>query len=214
MLVGPDGRIPWPVNKKFMGVLRKIFSGFVRNDGITKHGALDIIFGSLEGAPVYATHNGKVTSSGTNKTKGRHVTITNGDVRTTYMHLKKEPLVKIGEDVNEAQQIGIMGGKTEPAGTSTGAHLHYQIQVLENGIWTNFNPVKDGTEVVNKDMAEKELIDPQKDLIDKLYSAGTMKEVNIMGSGSKVEKIEPISPFRNGMPTRDNIPNPNSDSIN
>ncbi len=83
-LVDPDGKIPWPITNFFNNAIRQVISGMYRNSSGKFHGAVDIVHhtnaGNLSGGAVFATHNGVVTQSGTSKTAGNWIQITNGDI--------------------------------------------------------------------------------------------------------------------------------------
>ena len=160
-LVDPDGRTPWPIASTFKDNIRKIVSGFYRNSSGNLHGAVDIVHrtsrGSIPGGTVIATHDGVVTQSGTSKTAGNWVQITNGDIRTTYMHLENTPTLKIGDEVSEFDEIGTVGN----TGRSEDPHLHYQIeQKNSEGEWKKINPVVGEQEKVDASM-DVDLKDPQ-----------------------------------------------------
>ena len=99
------------------------------------HQGIDISGAGGYGAPVYAVKEGVVThvNNDRNKSEGLAIYIThsNGYV-TQYMHLSKI-LVKMGDQVNREQKIGLMGC----TGSCTGTHLHL-------GVWTG-TPYQGGT---------------------------------------------------------------------
>ena len=159
----PDGKIPWPVAAKFMGAARNVVSGFFRNRTGSKHGAVDIahmsISGQTAGGAVQATHGGVVTvSQKNNKSAGNWVVITNGDLRTRYLHMKDAPMVKQGDKVKEGDALGFVGS----TGRSEAPHLHYEIQRKnEDGKWTKINPVVGDPDKVQAG-DNVDLKDPQK----------------------------------------------------
>jgi RHS repeat-associated protein len=163
ILVDPDGRYPWPVLLKHNNGTRTIISGMYRNQSGKFHGAVDIVHksssGNISGGSVYATHGGKVTQSGNSTTAGNWIQITNGDIRTTYMHLENLPTQKIGEDVTELTKLGTVGN----TGRSEGPHLHYQIEMFntETQKWEKTNPVVGDPDKVDKN-DDVNLYDPQK----------------------------------------------------
>lgn len=87
------------------------------------HEGIDIT--ARKGTPVYAASSGKVIISGNMKDGyGNKVVIDHGNgYRTLYAHLDKI-LVKWGQEVNLAQQIGKVGN----TGGSVSPHLHYEVQ--------------------------------------------------------------------------------------
>jgi len=72
--------------------------------------------------------------------------------------MEEAPTLKVGAVVKESDAIGNVGN----TGSSKGAHLHYQIEILnpDTGIWEKINPVVGAPDKVNSTM-EVELIDPQ-----------------------------------------------------
>lgn len=86
--------------------------------------------------PVYATHNGIVTTTPDSYPGGNHVWVANNDYRTGYAHLH-EIHVTSGEDVQRGQIIGTMGS----TGKSSGPHLDYQVWQKNQDQWVNVNPL-------------------------------------------------------------------------
>jgi len=96
------------------------------------HSGLDIAGGN--GTPVYATADGFVRLSDWQPGYGRLIILDHGyGYRTYYGHLQKA-MVKNGEKIRRGQLIALMGS----TGTSTGTHLHYEVQYCGNPV----NPVK------------------------------------------------------------------------
>lgn len=78
--------------------------------------------------PIYAAADGVVewalTEEDGDGSAGNWVVIKHeGDLYTTYMHLRDKPMVSTGQKVTAGQQLGIMGN----TGDSYGAHLHFQL---------------------------------------------------------------------------------------
>lgn len=87
-----------------------------------------IDFTAPHGTPIQATGKGRVVQAG-NKGDGygKAVMIDHGyGYRSFYAHMSRID-VKVGDEVIRGQQIGLIGS----TGTSTGAHLHYEI--VKNG---------------------------------------------------------------------------------
>jgi murein DD-endopeptidase MepM/ murein hydrolase activator NlpD len=96
------------------------------------HSGLDIA--SNKGTAIYATADGTVRLSEWQPGYGRLVIIDHGyGYRTYYGHLSKL-LVSHGARVKRGQLIALMGS----TGTSTGPHLHYEVQYCGSPV----NPVK------------------------------------------------------------------------
>lgn len=119
----------WPVdygNTVHSGFGRRLHPiyGYYRN-----HDGIDI--GNPQYPTIYAAGSGKVVFTGKNSGYGNYVIIDHGNgFRTVYAHLKSYS-VKVGDWVKKGQKIAKMGN----TGTSTGTHLHFEIQI--NGVPTN-----------------------------------------------------------------------------
>ncbi len=92
---------------------------------VIKHNGIDIV--APEGTDVNSAMYGTVSEAGYNAEKGYFVIIERDNVQTVYASLTQDIQVKKGDTVLRGQTIGKVG-KT---GTSTGAHLHFE--VLING---------------------------------------------------------------------------------
>jgi hypothetical protein len=92
------------------------------------HRGVDFVPG--RGAPTYAMADGIVTQSEFSGGYGQHVYIehqVNGQsVLTVYAHLQKDssPL-RVGDRVSVGDFVGLVGS----TGTSTGAHLHFEVRI-------------------------------------------------------------------------------------
>ena len=113
----------------------KFLSGFgMRIHPIHKlrrfHKGLD--FTAPQGTDIQATGNGRVVSiNKTGSGYGKHAMIDHGyGYKTLYAHMHSIS-IKEGEIVKKGQKIGIVGS----TGSSTGAHLHYEVWL--NGIAIN-----------------------------------------------------------------------------
>jgi murein DD-endopeptidase MepM/ murein hydrolase activator NlpD len=83
-------------------------------------------FSTPYGTEVYATGSGKVIEAGWNSGFGNCIVIDHGyGYRSTYGHLSKIG-VSVGLNVKRGDLIGLSGS----TGTSTGPHLHYQIDLF------------------------------------------------------------------------------------
>ena len=113
-----------PVPEKY---LRTMASGYgSRLDpiyGTVKfHEGMD--FSAPVGTPVYATADGKVTTSSWEGAYGNMVEINHGYGYTTrYAHLSKL-IASPGQSVKRGDLIGLVGN----TGKSTGSHLHYEVR--------------------------------------------------------------------------------------
>ena len=87
------------------------------------------------------------------------VTITSpdGKFRTKYMHLKSIS-IKDGQEINEATQIGEIGGSRKGEEFGGNVHLHYQIEKYdsESKTWNPYNPIE------GKEKTKDNVVDPQK----------------------------------------------------
>jgi len=117
--------------------LNRLASGFGhRIDPIYKtvkmHAGLD--FAAPQGTPIYATADGRITTSGnTSNGYGNHVVINHGyGYETLYGHMVRVK-ARAGENVKRGEVIGWVGS----TGKSTGPHCHYEVH--KNG--QRINPV-------------------------------------------------------------------------
>jgi len=113
-----------PVNNKDMN---RIASGFgYRIDPVYKtvkfHAGLD--FAAPQGTPIYATADGRVTTSGNaGNGYGNHVILRHGfGYETLYGHMVRVKS-RVGQTVKRGEVIGWVGS----TGKSTGPHLHYEV---------------------------------------------------------------------------------------
>jgi len=90
---------------------------------VKEHNGIDII--APEGTDVRSAIYGTVTDTGYNAEKGYFIVIEKDNIKTVYTSLTKDIEVKKGDKVERGQTIGKVG-KT---GTSTGAHLHFEVLV-------------------------------------------------------------------------------------
>ncbi len=92
--------------------------------GIPKmHNGLD--FTATQGTPIYATGDGRVTTSGMSTGTGNHVIINHGyGYETVYMHMVKIK-ARDGQLVKRGEIIGWVGS----TGASTGPHCHYEVHI-------------------------------------------------------------------------------------
>lgn len=85
-----------------------------------------IDFTAPKGTAIQATGNGKVVKVENRRNGyGKNVTIDHGyGFKSLYAHMNKI-LVREGQHVKKGEKIGLIGS----TGTSTGAHLHYEVRV-------------------------------------------------------------------------------------
>ena len=156
--IDPDGAIPWPIKKKYKTYNRKSSpddyfgnprTGQGYSDDYT-HKGVDLNFDgggdTDKGAPVLATHSGKVVEVRKFKdhknSAGTYIKIQSpdGSIRTVYMHLD-EASVKKGDKVKEGQEIGKLGGSGFGKRDAHTAHLHYEIREKDsNGKYQSIDP--------------------------------------------------------------------------
>lgn len=81
-------------------------------------------FSAPKGTPIYATGNGRVVESGSERGYGNQVVINHGyGYKTRYAHMQKIN-VRRGQKVKRGDVIGYVGS----TGSSTGPHLHYEVE--------------------------------------------------------------------------------------
>jgi len=98
-----------------------------RNDPVSRgkkfHAGIDIA--AKKGTPVYASSDGEVKTSATNKGGyGNLIVIDHGSTITTWYGHLNERLVKEKQNVKKGDLIGKVGS----TGRSTGPHLHFEIR--------------------------------------------------------------------------------------
>lgn len=102
------------------------------------HRGLDIA--TVGSKPVYSMLDGIVHSIGYDDSQGNWIVIkddnslsTTFGYATLYMHLADVPIVNVGDRVQKGQEVGMEG----TTGTSTGIHLHVEMQDLNrwNNVW-------------------------------------------------------------------------------
>jgi murein DD-endopeptidase MepM/ murein hydrolase activator NlpD len=87
------------------------------------HKGVDIC--AAYGTPIRAAADGVVESAGMESGYGRQVSINHGhDLKTLYAHMSGFTVTQ-GQSVVRGQVIGYVGS----SGRSTGAHLHYEVQI-------------------------------------------------------------------------------------
>lgn len=183
-----NGMRSWPINKTYNGYVRKHENNFgtSRDGGSRSHKGVDINFNEAgnwdKGAPIYATHDGKVIRIATidddNDAGGNRVSILSpdGSIKTSYMHLDAiDPSIKVGASITEGQQIGTMGRSGKGKHEYFTSHLHYEL-------WVN------GT-AVNPANGENSLVDPQK-LLDpnRMFYGGNIDAIDITITGEAAKE--------------------------
>ena len=116
----PSTKLLWPTS----GHVITQYYGW-RHTGLDIDGHYD--------SPIYASHDGVVTTAGWNSGGyGLQILISGGGFTTRYAHASKM-FVKVGDTVKKGDVIAMVG----TTGRSTGTHLHYEVYV--NG--TRVNPL-------------------------------------------------------------------------
>ncbi|MCT2537059.1 M23 family metallopeptidase [Aquibacillus koreensis] len=113
------GNFVWPTDT------RRITSGFRTIDRPTHHG-IDIAESGMH--PIFASADGQVSRSYLSDSYGECIFIEHlidGQVyETVYAHMRTgSRLCRVGEQVNQHTQIGVMGD----TGDSYGQHLHFEV---------------------------------------------------------------------------------------
>lgn len=122
------------------------YVNFYTNLGLKGHNGID--FRARRGCPIYASHDGKVTFSGTDGGGGVAVYLLNEQehYQTVYYHLL-ETKVSNGEQVKAGQIVGLADNTGQ---YTTGDHLHFGMKFLDEN---NFN-------TLNRDNGYKGAVDP------------------------------------------------------
>jgi murein DD-endopeptidase MepM/ murein hydrolase activator NlpD len=134
-----ETRKEWERKQEYLPKISPVDPAISRGDGVkwrVEHPVLGIgrwhfgqDFNAPYGTEVYATGNGTVTVAGwSGNGFGNYVMIDHGyGYQTIYGHLSKID-VSVGLNVKRGDLIGLTGN----SGTSSGPHLHYQIDHNEN----------------------------------------------------------------------------------
>ncbi len=134
------------------------------------HNGIDVVPISSN---IVAIANGKVVSSAYDPDgSGEYVVIehiiSGTTYRSGYYHMKENSrVVKVGDQVSQGQQIGIMG----TTGYSTGVHLHFVLQ--EYNAKTKKFEYSDPTSIINNKIVAKTL-----NLYDYTYNKFTLLDRN------------------------------------
>lgn len=140
-----DRGFSWPVEGPVM-------RGFGSN-GRRYHAGVDI--SAPQGTPIRAARAGKVALSGWYYEYGHTVILDHGDgVSTLYGHASKL-LVRVGEEVEERQDIALVGC----TGRCTGPHVHFEVRVNGRAV----NPVSPGVAALPTPSPEKVAIETSRD---------------------------------------------------
>lgn len=102
------------------------------------HSGIDIQGHGRTTDNIAAATSGTVTVATNCCGRGNYLMIVNdeGTVRTLYAHLSHID-VAMGQHVSQGQTLGLIGS----TGISTGTHLHFEVHVIINGVWTPVNPL-------------------------------------------------------------------------
>jgi len=96
-----------------------------RQDPITHrrkfHQGIDIA--NKAETPIYSPWQGKVVRVSKSRWRGRYVVVQSGDIRLTFLHLRKAT-VATGDQLRSGDQIGLMGS----SGRATGPHVHLEMR--------------------------------------------------------------------------------------
>jgi len=106
--------------------MKKAMTAMTRGTGVLfMHEGIDLV--APAGTPVYAAADGVVVGAAPNGRYGNWIRIEHGaKLATVYGHLMAfAPGIEPGESVVRGELIGFVGN----TGRSTGAHLHFELQV-------------------------------------------------------------------------------------
>lgn len=131
-------------------VLTSPFGTRTLNGTTKQHNGIDLVGKGYPLDHIVAYDDGTVTAalntcSGATPATGNYVKIKHNDGAVSiYMHMKRGSVtVKVGDKVQRGQRIGYMGN----TGRSTGAHLHFGLQV--GGKYVDPLPYLRGGEIVS-----------------------------------------------------------------
>ena len=203
----PDGKRTWPVDDKHKGIKATHENNFhAPRDGGRLHQGSDTNIGSESdyGAPVYATHDGKVARirhyTDDNDAGGTRVKIQseNGKVYTYYMHLSEiEQGIEVGVNVVEGQRIGAIGRSGEGIVDRWKSHLHYELNVDGK----NINPAASPTELKDAQKLLYPVIDNNN------YQGGELQPIVITAPAPFLQpQLVPVAPQTPILPDKIPIP--------
>ncbi len=155
------------------------------------HDGIDM--GIKYGKKIFAVKKGKVMKVGYNKEGyGWYVDIEHeGRWMTKYGHLRKDPKLKVGEELEEEEFIGYVGS----TGVSTSAHLHFEIRKKVKNKWHPTNPLpliktKEELKYLNKDITFLEAqADSQQTQYSSLISSKDSLEKEILQEHARHDSI-------------------------
>lgn len=109
------------------------------------HNGIDIVGKNSTLDYIIAFEAGTVTISKYSVSAGEYIQIDHGNgIYTRYLHMKKgSRKVKVGDKVKKGQVLGYMGS----TGQSTGAHLHFDLNI--DGSYVNPEPYLTGVKTIN-----------------------------------------------------------------
>ncbi len=139
--VNLNGAWAWPTNRGYVITSYRGWRWGRMHQGVDISGAGNFgsaIYASAGGTVTYVNNTcpsqGRGYGDSCGGAMGNEVVINHGNGYVTrYGHLHQTVLVRVGQTVSRGEQIGYMGN----SGSSTGAHLHFE--VLYNG--SNINPL-------------------------------------------------------------------------
>ena len=139
--VNLDGAWAWPTNRGYVITSYRGWRWGRMHEGIDISGAGNfgsLIYAAAGGTVIYVNNSCPSQGRGYGDTcgggMGNEIIIDHGNgYITRYAHLHQTILVSVGQTVSRGERIGYMGN----SGSSTGAHLHFEVNY--NG--SNINPL-------------------------------------------------------------------------
>ncbi len=119
----------WPL--PIAGRVTTEFGATQNVNGVIQSGHKGMDIAAPGGTPIYAAHDGTISSTTGHWSYGNVVMVDNGDgVTTLYAHMSSIA-VGVGQSVKQGDVIGYVGS----TGNSTGNHLHFEVRI--NGALQN-----------------------------------------------------------------------------
>lgn len=153
--------------------------------GLQGHNGLD--YGLPTGTPVLAPIAGKITQAGFDSTGyGNYIKIENSKYGSVLAHLKSYS-VKVGDQVQEGQQIGL----SDNTGYSSGPHLHWGIHPFPRNTANGYNGYIDQTNLIGQSEGGAQMSDnDRKGLVELDNTIKMLFEKSILTSNRREDWLD------------------------
>lgn len=177
---------------KFISITQKFGqngTAYYAEQGMKGHNGIDMF--AMDGTPVYAAHDGRVTFTGYDGAGGLGVVIRTEEkfdygkkevyFKTIYWHLKKDSIKVTG---SQKVKAGDLIAQADNTGLSTGSHLHFALKPI-------YKKEKDWQwENLEQDNGYKGAIDPLPYFEESLETPVVVEDFKINTSPQTIEAIK------------------------